>query len=65
MTFQAYDERPPHRDRLRCALCRRWTRHWVVQGLDNHPDADATSRHICDPCAKAHLQQEIETKGQQ
>lgn len=58
MTYQAYDERPPRRDRLRCDSCRRWTRHWVVQGLVDSEDPDATSRHLCDGCARAHRQGE-------
>lgn len=54
MTFQAYDERPPRRDRVRCHHCKRWTRAWVIQGLPDWPDADAVTRLLCDPCALNH-----------
>lgn len=58
--YQAYDERPPKRDRLRCANCRRWTRAWVIQGLVDSEDPDATSRNLCDGCARAHREGETE-----
>lgn len=44
----------PHRDRLRCATCRRWTRTYVLQGLDESADDDATARRMCPDCAKEH-----------
>jgi hypothetical protein len=53
-TYQAANEHPPKRDRLRCGLCRRWTRQWVTQGIDRGPDPDATSRPLCDRCATQH-----------
>ena len=66
--YQAADERPPSRDRLRCHLCRRWTRVWVAQGLIHGPDPDSTSRRLCHPCAlnhrsKVHPQPAVEAQG--
>ena len=40
------------RDKAVCASCRRKTKKWVVHGLDQDMDDDATSRRLCDRCAK-------------